>query len=92
MPKSSHKRKKKTTKTYIEIKGGSHPRRKKKINYAKAAKKIRAFYSLPFKNRTNFTPTQKRIIARKWDTVRWKQNAHVSKNHTKKRCAARAPI
>lgn len=46
----------------------------KKINYKKAAAKIRLFESLPFSNKVNFNANQKRAIARRWKVVRYYQN------------------
>lgn len=53
---------------------GQRAKQLKKIDYKKAAAKIRLFESLPFRNKTNFDANQKRIIARRWKTVRYYQS------------------
>lgn len=53
---------------------GQRAKKLKKINYQKAAAKIRQFESLPFRNKINFTAEQKRIIARRWKRVVYYQS------------------
>lgn len=53
---------------------GARAKQLKKINYKKAAAKIRRFESLPFRNKTNFDAAQKRVITRRWKIVRYYQS------------------
>lgn len=49
-------------------------RKKIKTNYAKSAAKIRKFESLPFNNKINFSPSQKRHITARWKIIKYYQN------------------
>jgi hypothetical protein len=59
----------------------SYDKRRKqlaKINYAKAAEKIRRFESLPFRAKINFSAAEKRVITRRWKVIRYYQNLPLS--------------